>query len=69
MDPKAKLELGRLSEAKLDEPWSSRPAQKQVLSNVLHGRDVTRAQRQRIATLMEGRPLRDLAQVVAEVLP
>lgn len=68
-DGVARTELDRLSAAKLDEPWTDRPAQKQVLSNILHGREVSSAARKSIATLMKGRPLRELAAVVAEVLP
>lgn len=67
-DDVARAELARLSEAKLGEPWTDRPAQKQVLSNILHGREVSSAARKSIATLMKGRPLRELAGVVADVL-
>lgn len=67
-DARAVDELSRLSVPKLAEAWTGRPAQKQVLANVLHGREVTREQRKRIAELMQGRPLQELAAVVAEVL-
>jgi hypothetical protein len=67
-DERALIELRRLSAAKLAEPWTGRPAQKQVLANVLHGREVTKEQRNTIAQRMTGRPLSHLAGVVAEVL-
>lgn len=68
-DERAERELGRLSPAKLDEPWSDRAAQKQVLSNILYGRGFSRDQRRAIAAEMAGRSLRDLAQVVARFEP
>ena len=63
-------ELSRLSEHKLAEVWIGRDAQKQVLSNVLRGRILPgdRVTRKAIVEKMSGRPLRDLAHVVAEVL-
>lgn len=67
-DERARVELSRLSGPKLAEPWSGRDAQKQVLSNVLSGRQVTREQRVRIAERMTERPLSDLGFVVAAVL-
>lgn len=67
-DERTKVELAFLSAPKLAEPWSGRDAQKQVLSNVLRGREVTREQRARIAERMAGRPLADLRFIVAEVL-
>lgn len=67
-DARAVAELGFISEPKLAEIWTARPAQKQVLSNVLRGRDVSKEQRTRIADRMQGKPLHDLARVVAEVM-
>lgn len=67
-DGKALVELSRLSPAKVAELWTGRDAQLQVLSNVLHGRPVSREQRHLIKERMKGRPLGQLAVVVAEVL-
>lgn len=67
-DGKATVELSRLSPAKVAELWTGRDAQLQVLSNVLHGRPVSREQRHLIKERMKGRPLGQLAVVVAEVL-
>lgn len=67
-DGRTVVELSRLSPAKVAEPWTGRPAQLQVLSNVVHGRNVSAAQRRLIKQRMEGRPLGQLAVVVAEVL-
>lgn len=69
----AEAELGRLSAGKLDERWTDRPAQKQVLSNVLHtlkgqGLAVTRAQRQQVAHTMQGKQLRELGTAVVSVV-
>ena len=67
-DERTRLELSRLSLVKLGEAWSGRDAQKQVLSNVLRDREVSRAQRASIQEAMMGRALSDLRFVVAEVL-
>lgn len=65
---RARNELARLSEAKLNEPWTNRDAQKQILSNVLFKADVSRPQRAGIVAAMAGRALGDLANVVREEL-
>lgn len=66
-DERARTELLRLSGAKLREPWAGRPAQKQVLANILSGREgVTPALRQQVQALMVGRPLSDLRFAVVE---
>jgi hypothetical protein len=67
-DRRTLQELSRLSEDKLAELWTGRDAQNQVLSNVLHGRSVPREKRHLIKERMKGRPLFELATVVAEVL-
>jgi len=67
-DELAARELARLSAPKLAELWTDRDAQKQVLSNVLSGRNVTREARARIRERMAGRPLSDLGFIVAAVL-
>jgi hypothetical protein len=67
-DNQAKVELGRLSAPKLAEVWTARPAQTQVLANVLYGRDVSKEQKRRITERMQGQPLSALASVVFEVL-
>jgi hypothetical protein len=68
VDALTETELSRFSNEKLAERWRGKPAQRQVLSNVLAGRNISRQQRQRMAMLMEGAELRELAHVVAEVL-
>jgi len=67
-DAAARTELERLSSAKLSEPWKGRHAQRQVLSNILRGREVTREQREAIAAGMVGKPLSDLRFAVASIL-
>lgn len=61
--------LARYSRVKLAELWTGKPGQKQVLSNVLGGRDeVWDSDREEIEKKMAGRSLGDLGLVVAEVL-
>lgn len=59
---------GQMSTEKLDTIWSGRPSELQCLSNALHGIEVTKEQRKRIKSEMDGRPLRDLDQVIKEEL-
>lgn len=56
-----RLEQQRLSDAKLAEPYSDRPAQRQVLSNLLYdyGVEVPRNTRKAIREGAMGRPLQD----------
>jgi len=63
-------ELARLSDKKLNEKWSARPAQLQVLRNIFHGvtPKVTRLELQAIKDNMNGRQLRDVATVAMSVL-
>lgn len=63
-------ELTRLSLPKLNETWTSRPAQLQVLKNILHSwdRKVTRVELETIKERMAGKMLRDIAVVAAEIL-
>lgn len=68
VDERADVELSRLSAVKLREAWTGRDAQKQVLSNILRDRPVTREQRADIQRRMAGLPLSDLRHVVATVL-
>lgn len=63
-------ELSRLSGKKLDELWTNRPAQLQVLSNILHARGVKvkRQELDAIKSHMVNKPLRHIADAVAAVL-
>jgi hypothetical protein len=69
----ASAELARFSVQKLEERWTDKPAQKQVLSNIVRtlkdrGVVVTREQRQHVAHAMQGRQLHELANVLVGVL-
>lgn len=68
-DERAVVELSRLSRQKLAEDWTGRPAQKQVLVNILHGRGFSREQRQQIAEAMDGHMLGELRFIVARFTP
>lgn len=69
----ARAELARFSSSKRAELWTDKPAQKQVLSNVIsvvtrYGHDVSRDQRALIRAAMEGLPLHKLPDVVLREL-
>lgn len=65
---RADWEMSSMSLAKKNELWTARPAQKQIVSNVLAGLEVSRETRAKILKEMQGRPLSALSRVVFEVL-
>lgn len=62
--------LRRFSREKLAEIWTDRPAQLQVLRNILHReqRKLTMSELREIKQRMSGRPLRDIAVVAMSVI-
>lgn len=66
-------ELSGFSVPKLREPWTGKPAQRQVLSNLVRvyaeqGVEVTFLERRRVMERMERRPLAELVGVIEQVV-